>query len=101
LPDTPLQLWKHLAVKLVLNTLSTATMARMDRVIGNAMVWLSPSNKKLIDRGCRLIVQTTGCTYERACYVLHETMADIAQPPVSGEAPPSPVAEAIQRIGVT
>ncbi len=40
LADSPLQLWRHLAVKLVLNTLSTATMVRMDRVIGNAMVWL-------------------------------------------------------------
>jgi len=100
LPDSPLQLWKHLAVKLVLNTLSTATMARMNRVIGNAMVWLSPSNKKLIDRGCRLIAQTTGCSYERACYVLHETMADIARPAAPGEAPPSPVAQAIERIGL-
>ena len=40
-----------MAIKLVLNTLSTATMARMGRVMGNAMVWVSPSNKKLIDRG--------------------------------------------------
>jgi len=101
LPDSPLHLWKHLAVKLVLNTLSTATMARMGRVIGNAMVWLSPSNKKLIDRGCRLIAQTTGCSYERACYVLHETMADTAQPHSSGEAPPSPVAQAIAQIGIS
>jgi N-acetylmuramic acid 6-phosphate etherase len=100
LPNSPLQLWRHLAVKLVLNTLSTATMARMDRVIGNAMVWLSPSNKKLIDRGCRLIAQTTGCSYERACYVLHETMADIAQPAAPGKAPPSPVAQAIGQIGL-
>jgi N-acetylmuramic acid 6-phosphate etherase len=98
LPDSPLQLWRHLAVKLVLNTLSTATMACMDRVIGNAMVWLSPSNKKLIDRGCRLIAQTTGCTYEQACYVLHETMADIAERGSTGKAPPSPVAQAIAHI---
>ncbi len=98
---TPLQLWKHLAVKLVLNTLSTATMARMDRVIGNAMAWLSPSNKKLIDRGCRLIAQATGCSYEQACHVLHETMADTAHPASSGEAPPSPVARAIAQIGQT
>ena len=38
LSDSPLQLWHHLAVKLILNTLSTATMVRMGRVIGNAMV---------------------------------------------------------------
>jgi len=84
LSDSPLQLWRHLALKLVLNTLSTATMACLGRVLGNAMIWVSPSNKKLIDRGCRLIAQTTGCSYEKACVVLHEEMAarqdDIASP---------------------
>jgi N-acetylmuramic acid 6-phosphate etherase len=93
LPDSPLQLWRHLALKLVLNTLSTATMACLGRVLGNAMIWVSPSNKKLIDRGCRLIAQTTGCSYERACVVLHECMAE----PQTGVA--SPVAAAIERLG--
>jgi N-acetylmuramic acid 6-phosphate etherase len=99
LPSSPLCLWEHLAVKLILNTLSTATMVRMGRVIGNAMVWVSPSNKKLIDRGCRLIVQETGCTYERACEVLHEAMEELAERAKRGEEVPSPVALAIERIG--
>jgi N-acetylmuramic acid 6-phosphate etherase len=99
LPASPLRLWEHLAIKLILNTLSTATMVRMGRVIGNAMVWVSPSNKKLIDRGCRLITQQTGCTYEHACEVLHETMEELAQRSRTGEEVPSPVALAIGRIG--
>ena len=78
-PASPLRLWEHLAIKLILNTLSTATMVRMGRVIGNAMVWVSPSNKKLIDRGCRLIVHQTGCTYEHACEVLHEAIEEVAE----------------------
>jgi len=98
LADSPLRLWHHLAVKLVLNTLSTATMVRMDRVIGNAMVWLSPSNKKLIDRGSRLIAQQTGCSYERACIALHEALEEVASGQQQGKEIPSPVALAIERI---
>jgi N-acetylmuramic acid 6-phosphate etherase len=98
-PASPLRLWEHLAIKLILNTLSTATMVRMGRVIGNAMVWVSPSNKKLIDRGCRLIAQQTGCTYEHACAVLHEAMEEIGRRAQTGEEIPSPVALAIERIG--
>jgi N-acetylmuramic acid 6-phosphate etherase len=96
---SPLRLWEHLAIKLILNTLSTATMVRLGRVIGNAMVWVSPSNKKLIDRGCRLIAQQTGCTYEHACEVLHEMIEEIGRRAQSGAEVPSPVALAIERIG--
>lgn len=99
LPSSPLRLGEHLAIKLILNTLSTATMVRMGRVIGNAMVWVSPSNKKLIDRGCRLIMQQTGCTYEHACEVLHEEIEEIGRRAQTGEEVPSPVALAIERIG--
>ena len=99
LADSPLQLWHHLAVKLVLNTLSTATMVRMDRVIGNAMVWLSPSNKKLIDRGSRLIAQEAGSSYEQACIALHEAMEEVEAGRRQGREVPSPVALAIERLG--
>ena len=98
LSDSPLQLWHHLAVKLVLNTLSTATMVRMDRVIGNAMVWLSPSNKKLIDRGSRLIAQQTGCSYEQACIALHKALEEVTSGQRQGKEVPSPVALAIEMI---
>jgi N-acetylmuramic acid 6-phosphate etherase len=98
LTDSPLQLWHHLAVKLILNTLSTATMVRMDRVIGNAMVWLSPSNKKLIDRGSRLIAQQMDCSYEQACIALHEAMEQVQAGQRQGKEVPSPVALAIERL---
>jgi N-acetylmuramic acid 6-phosphate etherase len=70
----------------------------MDRVIGNAMVWLSPSNKKLIDRGCRLIAQQTDSSYERACIALHEAMEEVTSGQRQGKEVPSPVALAIERI---
>jgi N-acetylmuramic acid 6-phosphate etherase len=98
IPDSPLQIWRHLAIKLVLNTLSTATMARMGRVLGNAMVWVSPSNKKLIDRGCRLIAKTTGCTYEHACRTLFKMIDKVEARSRRGEQAPSPVALAIEEI---
>ena len=64
--DSPLETWKHLAVKLAFNCLSTGTMAAMGRVAGNWMSWLSISNKKLIDRGIRLLVELGGITYGEA-----------------------------------
>lgn len=99
-PNSPLQLWHHLTVKLILNTVSTATMALMGRVVGNAMIWLSPSNKKLIDRGTRLISQLTGCSYEQACIELHKTMEEVESRSQKSEEVPSPVALAIEHIGI-
>jgi len=98
LPASPLRLWTHLAVKLVFNTISTATMARLGRIWGNWMVFVKPSNKKLIDRGTRLIAQVTGVDYASACVALHEAIHELAW---SGEAQKhgeSPVALAIERL---
>ena len=108
LPKSPLQLWHHLAVKLILNTVSTATMVRMGRVVGNAMLWLSPSNKKLIDRGSRLISQLTECSYEQACIELHKTLEEVESRSLQAsqgghplaEEVPSPVALAIEHLGL-
>jgi len=99
LPKSPLRLAEHLAVKLILNTISTATMSRIGRVMGNYMVWLSPSNKKLIDRGSRLISQVTGCSYEQACIALHQAMDEVESLSEKAEEVPSPVTLAIKRIG--
>ena len=97
-PASPLQLWRHLSLKLILNTVSTATMCRLDRVWGNAMVWVSPSNKKLVDRGCRLIAQCTGCTYEQACEQLFRALAQVKAQQETGREVSSPVALAIEEI---
>ena len=98
LPASPLGLWAHLALKMALNALSTATMARMGRVKGNSMVYVSPSNKKLIDRGTRLVAQLTGLSYEEACIALHESMAELESRTDDADEPISPVALAVERI---
>jgi N-acetylmuramic acid 6-phosphate etherase len=84
----------RVAVKLVMNALSTCTMVRLGRVMGNTMVWVVPSNLKLIDRATRYIVQLTGLTYEAANGLLFEVIeyveprmkSDQAYPPVVGMA---------------
>jgi len=98
LPDSPLGLWRHLAFKLILNTISTATMVRLGRVKANAMIWLSPSNKKLVDRGIRLISHVTGVGYEQACVALHQAMEEVDNRSRRAEEVPSPVALAIDRL---
>jgi N-acetylmuramic acid 6-phosphate (MurNAc-6-P) etherase len=82
------------AVKLVMNALSTCTMVRLGRVMGNTMIWLVPSNLKLIDRSTRYISKLTGLDYERANRLLFEVIeyveprmkSDRAYPPVVGVA---------------
>jgi len=48
------------ATKLVLNTLTTATMARLGKVYGNRMVDLQPRSAKLRERAVRLIAEIAG-----------------------------------------
>lgn len=48
------------AEKLVLNMISTATMIRLGHVKGNKMVDMQLTNKKLVDRGSRMIMEETG-----------------------------------------
>jgi N-acetylmuramic acid 6-phosphate etherase len=75
IPDTPLRLYHHLALKLVLNTVSTATMARTGRILGNWMICVETTNKKLVDRGTRLVADLTGRAYADACRELFRTRA--------------------------
>jgi N-acetylmuramic acid 6-phosphate etherase len=96
-PASAVDLWARLAAKLVLNTLSTTTMARLGRVSGNWMICVETSNKKLIDRGTRLIAEIAGMSYDDACYLLHETMEEVAPRQRATNDAPSPVALAIQR----
>ena len=48
------------AEKLVLNMMSTASMIRLGHVKGNKMVDMQLTNKKLVDRGSRMIMGETG-----------------------------------------
>lgn len=70
LPDTPLQLFSHLAAKIIFNTVSTGTMARMGRIKGNWMIEVTPSNKKLIDRSIRIISDLKSLSYKEAAYLI-------------------------------
>jgi N-acetylmuramic acid 6-phosphate etherase len=98
IPPSPFELWGRLAVKLAMNTVSTATMARMGRLDGNLMVYVETSNKKLIDRGVRLIAEVVGVSYEKACYELFETMETIESTRKPGDPIVSPVALTIDRL---
>jgi N-acetylmuramic acid 6-phosphate etherase len=98
LPASPLKLWDHMAIKLVLNTVSTATMGRMGRLISNWMAHVGTTNKKLVDRGCRLISELAEVTYEEACYALHETFEELKRLPKSEGKTVSPVKYTIERL---
>lgn len=65
-PKTPMKIFEHIALKLMLNTVSTVSMGMMGRLTSNFMTWLNMSNKKLIDRSTRLIMQECGVDYETA-----------------------------------
>ncbi len=98
LPPSPIRLWDHLAIKLVLNTISTATAARLGRVVSNWMSYVETSNKKLVDRGTRLVAELAGLDYAEACYELHKSRAQLAQTPVVAGERLSPVAVTLDRL---
>ena len=52
--------------KLVLNMISTAVMIKLGKVKGNKMVDMHLSNKKLVDRGTKMLMQEIGVKYETA-----------------------------------
>jgi len=84
----------RVGLKMLLNALSTATMVRLGRVVGNYMVWLVPSNLKLIDRATRYVEKLAGLEYQEANRLLFDIIeyveprmkADQAYPPVVGMA---------------
>ena len=85
LPETPLQIMKHMAVKLVLNTISTGVMAALGRVTGNWMSWVDATNKKLVDRATRLISEIGGLDYRSACIRVFEAMEAVENQKQSDE----------------
>ena len=54
------------AQKLVLNMISTTLMIQMGRVKGNKMVNMQLTNKKLVNRGTRMIVEELGIDADKA-----------------------------------
>src|SRR5205814_7215722 len=84
----------RVGVMMLLYSVSTCTMVRLGRVMGNYMVWVVASNLKLIDRATRYIQKLAGLNYEEANRLLFEVVeyieprmkADQAYPPVVGMA---------------
>ena len=54
------------AQKLVLNMISTISMIRLGKVFNNLMVDVKPTNKKLVERSKRIIMEATGVSAEVA-----------------------------------
>lgn len=54
------------AQKLVLNMISTASMIGIGKVYENLMVDVLPTNKKLVERSKRIIMEATGVDYDTA-----------------------------------
>jgi N-acetylmuramic acid 6-phosphate etherase len=88
----------RVAAKLVMNALSTCTMVRLGRVIGNYMVWVVPSNLKLIDRATRYVSKLAGLPYERANELLFEVIEHVEPRMKSDQAYPPVVEMAILRV---
>ena len=68
-------LFKHLVLKMILNTHSTLVMGRLGRYEGNVMTYLRASNNKLIDRAIRYIDMLLKnkniiLSYDELCHIL-------------------------------
>lgn len=65
------------AQKLILNMLTTASMIRIGKSYQNLMVDVNASNKKLVARAARIVMQATGCSLEEARRALDQTGNDV------------------------
>lgn len=54
------------AQKLILNMISTSVMIKLGKVKGNRMVDMQLSNKKLVDRGTKMVMDALQVSYEKA-----------------------------------
>ncbi|MER2111784.1 MAG: N-acetylmuramic acid 6-phosphate etherase [Solibacillus isronensis] len=59
--------------KMILNMISTASMVQLGKAYENLMVDVHASNKKLIERAKRIVIDATDCKYEEAEDVLEKT----------------------------
>ena len=88
----------RVGLKMTLNALSTCTMVRLGRVMGNYMIWVVPSNLKLIDRATRYLQKLTGLDYPRANETLFEVLEYIEPRMKSDQAYPPAVGLAVMRM---
>ncbi len=87
----------RVGLKMLLNALSTCTMVRLGRVMGNCMVWVVPSNLKLIDRSTRYIQNLTSLDYRASNHLLFEVIEYVEPRMKSDQAYPPVVALSVLR----
>jgi N-acetylmuramic acid 6-phosphate etherase len=61
------------AQKLVLNMLTTASMVKLGKTLGNVMIDLQMTNSKLIERSKRILMRITGVDYHKAAEYLEKS----------------------------
>ena len=99
LAPTKLKIFEHLAVKLAMNDLSTGTMVLFGRVHGAFMTYLDISNKKLIDRGVRIVSTLCGIAdYRQCCRELFKSLEILENNRRPGEERRSAVQYTIERL---
>jgi N-acetylmuramic acid 6-phosphate etherase len=65
------------AQKMVLNLLSTASMARLGRVYENWMIYVAQTNQKLQQRGARILEEAAGVSASAATHALRQSGHDL------------------------
>ena len=65
------------ATKLVLNMITTTLMVKLNKTYGNLMVDLKASNKKLWDRGARIISHLTRLDYDDSLQLLQSADGEV------------------------
>ena len=65
------------ATKMILNMISTTAMIKLNKTYGNIMVDLKVSNKKLLDRGVRIISEITSVSYNEAAQLLKKSKNNV------------------------
>jgi len=65
------------ATKLVINMITTTAMIKLNKTYGNLMVDLMTTNKKLWDRGARIIRYCTGAEYDYAMDTLKKAKGSV------------------------
>lgn len=66
------------ATKLVLNTVTTLSMVRLGKVMGNTMVDVDAAkNSKLVDRGARIIEEFTGRNRDQSLEILFQAQGKV------------------------
>jgi N-acetylmuramic acid 6-phosphate etherase len=65
------------ACKMILNMLSTAAMVQIGKCYGNLMVDLRATSEKLTERSKRILVETTGVSYQQASRLLKRSRGEV------------------------